>query len=67
MAKKKQRDWNAPPDGKLCPRCQTNRLYKEKVLNCLSRKDNKTYICRRCGDLEALGAPEDIITVDARG
>ena len=32
-----------------CPRCKDNDLAKPKVMNCLSRRDNKTYICRQCG------------------
>ena len=37
----------------LCPKCKKNRLYKERVWNSLSRRDNKTYICNDCGREEA--------------
>lgn len=39
---------------RLCPRCGEKTLNTEQVLNALSRRDNKTYICNRCGDDEAL-------------
>lgn len=37
-----------------CPRCGINELNQKKVLNSLSRTDNKTYICPSCGIEEAL-------------
>tara|TARA_R110002110_G_scaffold162785_9_gene362291 strand:- start:1108 stop:1290 length:183 start_codon:yes stop_codon:yes gene_type:complete len=37
-----------------CPTCKEQTLHEEEVLNCLSRKDNKTYICGNCGLREAL-------------
>lgn len=40
--------------GDLCPRCNYYRLDEEEVMNALSRKDNKTYICDNCGRDEAL-------------
>ena len=39
--------------GPLCPKCKLNHLKLDKVMNALSRKDNKTYICNDCGDKEA--------------
>lgn len=38
---------------KLCPICNSNPL-KGECRDSLSRKDNKTYICSRCGHKEAL-------------
>lgn len=42
--------------GKLvvCPRCGMQRMNAVKVMNALSRRDNKTYICSECGTREAL-------------
>jgi predicted RNA-binding Zn-ribbon protein involved in translation (DUF1610 family) len=37
-----------------CPRCKKNTLNKNKVMNALSRRDNKTYICSLCGSVEAM-------------
>ena len=38
-----------------CPRCGEKKLVVVPLaLNCLSRRDNKTYICTRCGTEEAL-------------
>lgn len=37
-----------------CPVCKENNLHENEVMNALSRKDNKTYICDRCGTMEAL-------------
>jgi uncharacterized Zn finger protein len=37
-----------------CPRCGQNDLDPVEVRNSLSRKDNKTYICNKCGQFEAL-------------
>lgn len=37
-----------------CPRCKENELDKEEVRNCLSRMDNKTYICSDCGTDECV-------------
>ena len=39
---------------KLCPRCKMNELDMVEVRNCLSRMDNKTYICNICGSDEAI-------------
>ncbi len=39
---------------KKCPRCKKNQLADEEVMNALSRRDNKTYICSPCGTTEAL-------------
>lgn len=39
---------------KKCPRCGLNTLRPEKVMNALSRRDNKTYICSDCGTAEAM-------------
>lgn len=36
-----------------CPRCKEDTLHEKEVLNALSRRDNKTYICNDCGDEEA--------------
>lgn len=38
---------------KKCPRCGINELDPVDVRNSLSRKDNKTYICNKCGEFEA--------------
>ena len=38
-----------------CPRCGEQALITtEEALNALSRRDNKTYICSRCGVEEAM-------------
>jgi len=37
-----------------CPRCKWNLLKHNKLLNALSRRDNKTAICSECGTREAL-------------
>ena len=39
---------------KRCPRCKRMTMHDEQVLNKLSRRDNKTYICNDCGTEEAL-------------
>lgn len=39
---------------KECPRCHSMTLEDEQELNALSRRDNKTYICTSCGEVEAL-------------
>jgi hypothetical protein len=39
---------------KKCPVCKINELHKEEVMNALSRKDNKTYICSSCALGEAM-------------
>lgn len=48
----------------LCPRCKVNELHPIKVMNALSRADNKTYICDECGTDEAMedffGTPKDL-------
>ena len=41
-----------------CPRCKTNDLHPVEVMNALSRHDNETYICSKCGMEEAM---EDFI------
>lgn len=38
---------------KKCPRCHRMTLKNREVLNALSRRDNKTYICSQCGRDEA--------------
>jgi predicted RNA-binding Zn-ribbon protein involved in translation (DUF1610 family) len=38
----------------ICPRCKNNELHPVKVMNALSRADNKTYICDECGTDEAM-------------
>lgn len=47
---------------KICPRCKVNRLYKEEVMNALSRRAD-VYICVECGNIEAFkdyfGKPDD--------
>ena len=37
-----------------CPRCGKDRLHPIPVMNALSRRDNKTYICSPCGSHEAV-------------
>lgn len=32
----------------LCPVCKSNELHEDEVMNPISRKDNKTYICNDC-------------------
>ena len=39
---------------KKCPRCGMLTMHKKEVMNALSRRDNKTYICTPCGTEEAL-------------
>ena len=39
---------------KECPRCHRNTLHDDDILNALSHRDKKTYICNGCGDTEAL-------------
>lgn len=39
---------------KKCPRCKRMTMHDKEVLNSLSRRDDKTYICNDCGDDEAL-------------
>lgn len=39
---------------KECPKCKNLTMHDEEVLNSLSRRDNKTYICNDCGNEEAL-------------
>jgi predicted RNA-binding Zn-ribbon protein involved in translation (DUF1610 family) len=37
-----------------CPRCGEQTLHADKpLLNAISRTDNETYICSRCGEAEA--------------
>lgn len=38
---------------KECPRCHKMTMKDEDVLNSLSRRDNKTYICNDCGKAES--------------
>jgi hypothetical protein len=38
----------------LCPICKKNYLNPRMVMNSLSRRDNKTYICDECGTKEAM-------------
>jgi len=40
-------------------------LEDEQLLNCLSRRDNETYICSECGNKEAL-IDEGIIAEDQK-
>jgi rubrerythrin len=49
--------------NKICPRCNVNELHEEDVMNSLSRRDNKTYICSECGVAEAM---EDFIAGQKR-
>jgi predicted RNA-binding Zn-ribbon protein involved in translation (DUF1610 family) len=37
-----------------CPRCGKDRLHPIPMMNALSRRDNKTYICSPCGSHEAV-------------
>lgn len=37
-----------------CPRCKKQELETLKLMNKLSRRDNRTYICDLCGTEEAL-------------
>jgi len=39
---------------KECPRCHKMTLEEDIVLNSLSRRDSRTYICRTCGNAEAM-------------
>ena len=39
--------------GIICPRCKKRKLYDKEIMNKLSRRDNKTYICSDCGTEEA--------------
>lgn len=38
---------------KLCPKCHENYLDQNSSRNALSRRDNKTEICEKCGMTEA--------------
>ncbi len=38
---------------KKCPRCGFKKMHDVDVLNSLSRRDGKTYICNSCGSEEA--------------
>ena len=38
---------------KKCPRCGEDTMDENTVMNALSRRDNKTYICSPCGTKEA--------------
>ncbi len=51
---------------KKCPRCKKNTMRDEEVMNALSRRDNKTYICSPCGTTEALidGGFEEVNKVE---
>lgn len=43
------------PTYTSCPRCGENTLRTDRpVMNALSRRDNKTYVCSSCGTSEAL-------------
>jgi hypothetical protein len=48
---------------KKCPKCKINELHKEEVMNSLSRRDNKTYICSTCANIEAM---EDLMSEEIR-
>ena len=37
---------------KKCPRCHRMTMWNYDARNSLSRRDNKTYICNRCGNEE---------------
>lgn len=39
---------------KMCPRCGFKKMHDEEILNSLSRRDGKTYICNDCGREEAM-------------
>lgn len=39
---------------KRCPRCRRIKLDEEQVMNSLSHRDRKTYICNTCGEEEAM-------------
>ena len=41
-------------DSTICPRCGIDRMDPVKVRNALSRTDNETYVCNRCGTNEAM-------------
>lgn len=44
---------------KRCPRCaRRGVLFKDPVLNKVSRTDSRTYVCQQCGTDEALQPPE---------
>ena len=38
----------------ICPKCKENEIHADEVMNSLSRKDNKTYICNSCGVQESM-------------
>ena len=40
--------------NKLCPRCNFYKLEKNNIDNCLSRRNNKVYICNFCAYEEAI-------------
>jgi len=39
---------------KRCPRCFKENMKEDNIINALSRRDNKTYICSQCGMEEAM-------------
>jgi len=39
---------------KQCPRCKKLKMEDEQILNSLSHRDGKTYICNDCGEVESL-------------
>ena len=39
---------------KECPRCYKMTLEEDTVLNSLSRRDSRSYICSTCGKAEAM-------------
>lgn len=38
---------------KKCPRCKKQTLEDDQVMNSLSHRDRKVYICNRCGNEES--------------
>ena len=54
MVKGKTEGEGNTSERKICPRCRVGHLHEDEVMNCLSRRDNKTYICERCGQQEAM-------------
>ena len=39
---------------KICPRCNFYKLNKNNTINCLSKRNNKVYICEWCGKEESI-------------
>lgn len=48
----------------MCPRCGTNVLHSMLSLNCVSKLDNRTYICNTCGKIESSSDSFKFFTIE---